>query len=364
MTEFARASVPGSPASPRPRSSKARRAARPATSCAATTSATSPAGASSPTGWSSPATSRSQCWQAGENLAWGSGEDGTVRSIFRAWMRSPGHRQNILGEFDQIGVSLQVGKLDGLPRTPTSGRSTSARTWRRPPRPDRAPRRQRSTRRSGTRCKPLEALGDPVGAGAEARPAAPLSGAAVFTRGAAPARPARRRGGPARRQSSAAAPTVITAASEARAVASASSILSTSSPISGGRESSRSAPAPPPVLRRQRSVMPLHLRAGSVESLRTPRLAVELDFRRRHRRTDPRSSLRNPRDFFQPLAIGAPEPLREIPVKPVADDPLPRLLEREDGRQGGRHRRPRPTSCSATSRTRSRSTARRPPGRA
>jgi malyl-CoA/(S)-citramalyl-CoA lyase len=26
--------------------------------------------------------------------------------------------------------------------------------------------------------------------------------------------------------------------------------------------------------------------------------------------------LRNPRDFFQPLAIGAPEPLREIPVKP------------------------------------------------
>ena len=32
--------------------------------------------------------------------------------------------------------------------------------------------------------------------------------------------------------------------------------------------------------------------------------------------TDPRSSVRNPRDFFQPQAIGAPEPLREIPVKP------------------------------------------------
>src|SRR5215211_2471553 len=26
--------------------------------------------------------------------------------------------------------------------------------------------------------------------------------------------------------------------------------------------------------------------------------------------------MRNPRDFFKPLAIGAPEPLREIPVKP------------------------------------------------
>src|SRR5438128_2622768 len=26
--------------------------------------------------------------------------------------------------------------------------------------------------------------------------------------------------------------------------------------------------------------------------------------------------MRNPRDFFKPLAIGAPEPLREIPVQP------------------------------------------------
>src|SRR5918995_2825366 len=26
--------------------------------------------------------------------------------------------------------------------------------------------------------------------------------------------------------------------------------------------------------------------------------------------------MRNPRDFFQPLAIGAPQPLREIPVRP------------------------------------------------
>jgi uncharacterized protein YkwD len=54
------------------------------------------------------------CWRAGENLAWGTGEDGTVRSIFRAWLRSPGHRQNILGDFEQIGISLRVGKLDGL----------------------------------------------------------------------------------------------------------------------------------------------------------------------------------------------------------------------------------------------------------
>src|ERR1044072_1522843 len=55
-----------------------------------------------------------QCWRAGENLAWGTGREGTVRSIFRAWMRSPGHRENVLGEFTQLGLSLQVGELEGL----------------------------------------------------------------------------------------------------------------------------------------------------------------------------------------------------------------------------------------------------------
>jgi uncharacterized protein YkwD len=59
----------------------------------------------------------SQCWRVGENLAWGDGSFGTVRSIFRAWMSSPGHRENILGDFTQIGISLQVGTLAGLPQT-------------------------------------------------------------------------------------------------------------------------------------------------------------------------------------------------------------------------------------------------------
>ena len=42
--------------------------------------------------------------------------------------------------------------------------------------------------------------------------------------------------------------------------------------------------------------------------------------------------MRNPRDFAKPLAVGAPDPLLEIPVTPVADDPLLRPVEREDGR--------------------------------
>jgi uncharacterized protein YkwD len=53
------------------------------------------------------------CWRVGENLAWGDGEEGTVRAIFRAWMRSPGHRHNILGSYSQLGLSVEVGTLGG-----------------------------------------------------------------------------------------------------------------------------------------------------------------------------------------------------------------------------------------------------------
>jgi uncharacterized protein YkwD len=57
------------------------------------------------------------CWRVGENLAWGTGEYGSVRSIFVAWMHSPDHRANILGEFDETGLSLQVGALEGNAET-------------------------------------------------------------------------------------------------------------------------------------------------------------------------------------------------------------------------------------------------------
>lgn len=57
------------------------------------------------------------CWRVGENLAWGSGEYGTVRAIFLAWMRSPTHRANVLGDFEESGISLEVGTLEGLPGT-------------------------------------------------------------------------------------------------------------------------------------------------------------------------------------------------------------------------------------------------------
>jgi uncharacterized protein YkwD len=49
----------------------------------------------------------------GENIAWGTGPLGSVRSIFRAWMHSPGHRENILGPYEQIGIGLRTGSLEG-----------------------------------------------------------------------------------------------------------------------------------------------------------------------------------------------------------------------------------------------------------
>jgi uncharacterized protein YkwD len=63
----------------------------------------------------------SHCWWAGENLAWGTGGLGSVRSVMRAWMHSPPHRANILSpEYDQFGVSLRVGGLSG---------ATAAHLW-------------------------------------------------------------------------------------------------------------------------------------------------------------------------------------------------------------------------------------------
>ena len=56
---------------------------------------------------------RGDCWKAAENIAWGTGSLATPRSIFRAWMHSPGHRENILGPYVDTGIGLQIGELDG-----------------------------------------------------------------------------------------------------------------------------------------------------------------------------------------------------------------------------------------------------------
>jgi uncharacterized protein YkwD len=54
------------------------------------------------------------CWGAGENIAWGTGELSTVRSILTAWVNSPEHLENMLeGSYEEVGVGMEVGQLNG-----------------------------------------------------------------------------------------------------------------------------------------------------------------------------------------------------------------------------------------------------------
>lgn len=54
------------------------------------------------------------CWAAAENIAWGQHHLGNPHQIFQAWMRSAGHRQNILSRnFNAFGVGLRKGSFQG-----------------------------------------------------------------------------------------------------------------------------------------------------------------------------------------------------------------------------------------------------------
>jgi uncharacterized protein YkwD len=51
----------------------------------------------------------------GENLAWSSAESATAAGIVRMWMRSPGHRANLLRRtFTRIGLAARIGTLKGV----------------------------------------------------------------------------------------------------------------------------------------------------------------------------------------------------------------------------------------------------------
>jgi hypothetical protein len=51
-----------------------------------------------PAGWSS----------AAENIAWGSGSNANVAVLHQALMDSPGHRDNILGDYTRVGVGVTI----------------------------------------------------------------------------------------------------------------------------------------------------------------------------------------------------------------------------------------------------------------
>jgi uncharacterized protein YkwD len=54
--------------------------------------------------------SGARSYAMGENIAWGTGPLGTPLKIMASWMKSPGHRANILNRrFDEIGVGVVIG---------------------------------------------------------------------------------------------------------------------------------------------------------------------------------------------------------------------------------------------------------------
>jgi uncharacterized protein YkwD len=51
-----------------------------------------------------------RAYTVGENIAWGAGPDATAHETVQGWMRSPGHRANILGRgFREVGVGVAPG---------------------------------------------------------------------------------------------------------------------------------------------------------------------------------------------------------------------------------------------------------------
>lgn len=60
---------------------------------------------------------------AGENIAYGVGEESTPQSIVQAWMHSPGHRADILRPaFTEIGIGIAL----GAPEVPVDVQDDSA----------------------------------------------------------------------------------------------------------------------------------------------------------------------------------------------------------------------------------------------
>ena len=51
---------------------------------------------------------------AGENLAWGTGSEGTAQAIVASWVASPAHRANLLRQsFSRVGIGDLTGRFQG-----------------------------------------------------------------------------------------------------------------------------------------------------------------------------------------------------------------------------------------------------------
>ena len=66
---------------------------------------------------------RNDGWTIGENLAWGTGELSTPQAIMDAWMKSAGHKANIVKKsYKEIGIAVRI----GVPTDGTVGATVTA----------------------------------------------------------------------------------------------------------------------------------------------------------------------------------------------------------------------------------------------
>jgi uncharacterized protein YkwD len=64
-----------------------------------------------------------RAWTVGENIGWATGVLATPRAIQAAWMRSAGHRANILRrDFREVGIGIRL----GAPARPSPGATYTA----------------------------------------------------------------------------------------------------------------------------------------------------------------------------------------------------------------------------------------------
>jgi uncharacterized protein YkwD len=105
-------------------------------------------------------------WRIGENLAWGTGELATPRSIMAAWMNSPGHRANILTPaYREVGF----GVIAGNPRSGDGSGATFVTEFGVVERSVRSSSRSGSSRRVASHDKPRSRAEKRRAAGRRAR---------------------------------------------------------------------------------------------------------------------------------------------------------------------------------------------------
>ena len=53
---------------------------------------------------------RTEGWTLGENLAWGTGDQGSPAGVMNAWMNSAGHKANIVKKaYREVGIGIRLG---------------------------------------------------------------------------------------------------------------------------------------------------------------------------------------------------------------------------------------------------------------